>query len=72
MLHRCDGRQIVDAESAFFNDPLDFNNRNSLCIILFKGTASDESEVIDAEDNSVEYRSVNGIERTIDEDVATS
>lgn len=57
----CDGGQVVDSESAFLNDPLDFGQPKLPGIILFKGTARDESEIINTKDNSVEYRPAAGI-----------
>jgi hypothetical protein len=62
----------VDAESAPLNNPLDLGQPKLRGIILFQGTASDESEVMDAEDNRVEDRSMAWIKWTIDGDVATS
>ncbi len=69
---QCDGGQIVDSESALLNDSFDFGEPKLPRIVFFKGGASDETKIINAEDNCVEYWPVAGIKRTIDEDVAIS
>ncbi|HTS50893.1 MAG TPA: hypothetical protein VMH05_23265 [Bryobacteraceae bacterium] len=60
----------MDSESAFLNDPFDFEKSKLRGVVFGKRTTSDESEVIKAEDNRVEYRAVAGVKRTIDENVA--
>jgi hypothetical protein len=64
-------RQIVDSEPALLDDAFNLRQPKFPGVVLFKGTARDKSEVIDTEDNRVEYWSVRGIERAIDENVVT-
>ena len=67
-----DGRQIVDAELAFLDDPLNFGQPRLPGIVLLKGAASKESEMMDGKDYSFEDGPVVCIKWTIDEDVPGS
>ena len=49
-----DGRQIVAAELAFLDDPLNCGQPRLPSVILLKGAASKESEMADGKDYSVE------------------
>jgi hypothetical protein len=64
-----DGRGIVYAVAALFDDPLDLRETNFAGIVIFQGAAGHEAEVIDGKDNSTEDRLVAGVKRTVDENV---
>ena len=65
-----EGGEIVYAVAALFDDPLDSREANFAGIVIFQSAAGHEAEIIDGKGNSIEYRLVAGVKRTVYENVS--
>ena len=64
------GGEIVYAVAALFYDPLDSREANFAGIVIFQSAAGHEAEIIDGKGDSIEYRLVARVKRTVYENMS--
>lgn len=69
---KADSRQVVDSESAFFNDPFNLGESDLGGVVIFQSAPRPKAKIIDCKHDPVEDGPAGRVERTVDEDVVTT